>query len=157
GVLAERRNRLTGIVNGADYAIWDPATDRHLAAHFDSESVTQGKPICKAALQRRYGLPEERSIPVLAMVARLVEQKRLDLLGRSADSLLSSTAQQGLQLIVLGEGDPVYHRMLLDLRSRYPQRIGVTLAFDEPLAHQIEAGADMFLMPSLFEPSGLNQ
>jgi starch synthase len=157
GVLAERRDRLSGIVNGVDYAIWDPASDRHLATHYNVDTVTQGKPLCKAALQRRYGLPEEALTPVVAMVARLVEQKGLDLLGKSADSLLSSTAASGLQFIVLGEGDPVYHRMLLELQNRYPQRIGLTLAFDEPLAHQIEAGADVFLMPSLFEPSGLNQ
>src|SRR5262249_39102358 len=157
GVLSERRDRLTGIVNGVDYSTWAPASDRHLNAHYNIDSVAHGKPLCKLALQRRYGLPEESRTPVLAMVARLVEQKGLDLLGKSADSLLSSTAQSGLQMIVLGEGDPAYHRMLLDLRNRYPQRIGLTLAFDEPLAHQIEAGADMFLMPSLYEPSGLNQ
>jgi len=157
GVLSERRDRLGGIVNGVDYAVWDPSTDRHLAARYEVETVAQSKPACKAALQRRYGLPEEPRTPVLAMVARLVEQKGLDLLGRSADSLLSGTAQSGLQLIVLGEGDPVYHRMLNELRNRYSGRIGLTLAFDEPLAHQIEAGADIFLMPILYEPSGLNQ
>jgi starch synthase len=157
GVLGERRDRLTGIVNGTDYAVWDPATDRHLAANYNADTVTQGKPLCKAALQRRYGLPEDRRAPVLSMVARLAEQKGIDLVGKSADSLLHSTADCGLQLIVLGEGEPAYHRMLQDLRNRHSQRVGLTLAFDEPLAHQIEAGADIFLMPSLFEPSGLNQ
>jgi starch synthase len=148
---------LTGIVNGTDYAVWDPATDHHLAANYNADTLTQGKPLCKAALQRRYGLPEDRRAPVLSMVARLAEQKGIDLVGKSADSLLHSTADCGLQLIVLGEGEPAYHRMLQDLRNRHSQRVGLTLAFDEPLAHQIEAGADIFLMPSLFEPSGLNQ
>jgi starch synthase len=87
------------------------------------------------------------------MVSRLVDQKGLNLIGKAADTLL----RDGAQLVFLGEGDPAYHRMLQDLRNRYPERVGLTLGFDEPLAHQIEAGADIFLMPSLYEPSGLSQ
>jgi starch synthase len=153
GVLAERRERLFGIVNGVDYRVWNPAIDPHLPATFDVESVVQRKPICKAALQRRFGLPAEPRAPLLAMIARLVEQKGLDLLGPATESLL----QLGAQLVVLGEGDATYHRMLQDLRARFPNRIGVVFAFDESLAHQVEAGADIFLMPSQFEPAGLNQ
>jgi starch synthase len=153
GVLTERRNRLFGIVNGVDYRVWNPATDPHLAATYDIESVGKRKPLCKAALQRRFGLPEEPRTPLLAIIARLVEQKGLDLVGKAADSLL----QLGVQLVVLGEGDATYHRMLQDLRTRFPNRLGVVFAFDEALAHQIEAGADIFLMPSQYEPAGLNQ
>jgi starch synthase len=153
GVLAERRDRLHGIVNGVDYRIWNPRTDPHLAATYDVESATRGKPLCKAALQRRYNLPEQARTPLLGMVARLVEQKGLDLFSKSAETLLAS----GVQLVVLGEGDAVYHRLLLDLRSRFPQQVGVVFGFDEGLAHQIEAGADVFLMPSKYEPAGLNQ
>src|SRR5262249_2171544 len=136
-----------------DYSVWDPAIDPYIATHYTVEKLEQGKTQCKAALQRHYGLPEQRRTPLLGMVARLVEQKGLDLLARSADTLL----QQDVQLVVLGDGDPVYHRMLQDLKARYPQRVGLTLGFHEPLAHQIEAGADIFLMPSQYEPSGLNQ
>ncbi|HLJ94765.1 MAG TPA: glycogen synthase GlgA [Gemmataceae bacterium] len=153
GVLAERRDRLFGIVNGVDYSIWNPATDPHLAATYDVHTVAERKPLCKAALQRRYGLPERRTTPLLGMVARLVEQKGLDLVGKAADTLL----QQDVQLVLLGEGEAAYHRMLLDLRSRFPDRVGVVFGFDEALAHQIEGGADLFLMPSQFEPAGLNQ
>jgi starch synthase len=156
GVLLERRSRLTGIVNGVDYRVWDPAHDSHLAQTYDADTVTEGKPACKAALQRRYNLPERPRISVLGMISRLVEQKGVELVGQAAQRLLASRPDAA-QLIVLGEGDPVYHRMLLDLQARFPDRVGLTLGFDESLAHQIEAGADIYLMPSQFEPSGLNQ
>ncbi len=154
GVLAERKHDLYGIVNGVDYQVWNPATDRHLAAHYDVDSVARGKPLCKAALQRRYGLAVDATVPLLGMVSRLAEQKGLSLVMKAADALLQ---HDGVQMVFLGEGDPVYHRMLQDLQARYPRQVGLTLAFDEPLAHKIEAGADLFLMPSLFEPSGLSQ
>jgi len=153
GVLSERRERLSGIVNGVDYSIWNPATDSRLAANYDADSVTRGKPVCKAALQRRFNLPEEARTPLLAMVARLVEQKGVDLVGKAAEALL----RKNVQLVVLGEGDRIYHEMLLSLRGRFPDRLGLMLGFDEALAHQIEAGADIFLMPSFYEPAGLNQ
>ena len=156
GVLSERRQRLSGIVNGVDYEVWDPAVDRHLPANYTVDDLA-GKAKCKAALQRRYGLPEEPDAPLLAMVARLVEQKGLDLLAKSGEAIMSLPGAPPVQLIVLGEGDPPYHRMLEDLKQRFPNQVGLTLGFDETLAHQIEAGADIFLMPSMFEPSGLNQ
>jgi starch synthase len=158
GVLGPRRDRLTGIVNGVDYAVWNPETDPHIAANYNPETVREKKPICKAALQRRYRLPEKPKVPLLGIVSRLVEQKGIHLVGKTAESwLTSSNPSDGAQLVVLGEGDPVYHRMLQDLQARHPDRVGVTLGFDEVLAHQIEAGADIFLMPSEYEPSGLNQ
>lgn len=159
GVLAERRHRLVGIVNGVDYGIWNPVQDPHIAARYDVETVTAGKPLCKAALQRRYGLPEEARAPVLGMIARLVEQKGVDLVVQAADAILKDkgAADAHPQLVVLGEGDPVYHRMLQELQNRYPRQVGLTLGFDERLAHAVEAGSDIYLMPSQFEPSGLNQ
>lgn len=153
GVLAVRNQRLFGIVNGVDYREWDPSSDRYLAAHYDVESVSTGKPHCKAALQRRFQLPEEPRTPLLGVVARLVDQKGIDLVVAAAPTLL----EQGVQLAILGEGDPHYHRLLEELRARFPHRMALFLGFDEGLAHQIEAGADLFLMPSLYEPSGLNQ
>jgi starch synthase len=153
GVLAQRTGKLHGIVNGVDYGSWDPATDRHLVAKYGVDSVQEGKPVCKAALQRQYQLAEEPRTPLLGIVSRLVDQKGFDLIGKVADALL----QQSAQLVVLGQGDPIYHQMLTALRKRYPTQVGVSFALDEGLAHQIEAGADIFLMPSQFEPCGLNQ
>jgi starch synthase len=153
GVLSERRQRLHGIVNGVDYRVWNPATDPHLAGTFDGSAIAPGKPACKAALQRHYRLPEKPRTPLLALISRLVDQKGLDLVGKIARDLL----RLDTQLVVLGMGDPAYHRMLADLQGRYPTQVGITLAQDEVLAHQIEAGADIFLMPSQFEPCGLNQ
>lgn len=153
GVLSERRHRLFGIVNGVDYQSWNSATDRYLPAHYSVEALAPGKPQCKAALQERCGLPADPKAPLLGVVARLVEQKGIDLVVNAAPRLLDD----GAQLVVLGEGDPQYHQMLSELRDRYPQRMSLTLGFSEAQAHQIEAGADLFLMPSLYEPSGLNQ
>lgn len=153
GVLAQRSRDLRGIVNGVDYRVWNPAIDLNLAARYTPESVEQGKAICKNALQKHYGLPAKPRTPLLSMVSRLVDQKGLDLLTQCAAALL----RHDVQLVVLGEGDPAYHKVLLELRGRFPDRMGVTLAQDEELAHQIEAGADIFLMPSQFEPCGLSQ
>jgi starch synthase len=147
-------------VNGVDYTVWNPATDPHLAANYDVASVAEKKPLCKAALQRRFGLPQKPRIPLMGVVSRLVEQKGIHLIVKTADSWLTSVtagANDGAQLVVLGDGDPKYHRMLTDLQARHPERVGLFLGFDEVLAHQIEAGADIFLMPSEYEPSGLNQ
>jgi starch synthase len=153
GVLTERHAVLTGIVNGVDYAVWDPATDPHLAANYDAETVFDRKPACKLELQAQYGLPARPEVPLMGLVARLVEQKGVSLLIQSAHELLS----HDVQLVVLGEGDPGVQRQLAQVRAQYPQKVGLRLGFDEALAHRVEAGADLFLMPSQFEPSGLNQ
>jgi starch synthase len=153
GVLSERRNDLFGIVNGVDYDEWNPATDRHLVANYDVDSVSAGKPQCKQALQKRCGLAAEPKSPLLGVVARLAEQKGIELILGAASGLLD----EGCQLAVLGDGDPNYQRRLAEMARRFPQRVSVSLRFDESLAHQIEAGADIFLMPSIYEPSGLNQ
>jgi starch synthase len=153
GTLSARADRLIGIVNGVDYRVWDPQTDTVLAANYGPDAVDPGKPLCKAVLQRRFGLPEKPSTPLLAVIARLAEQKGIELICSLANSVL----QQDVQLVVLGQGDPRYEQMLRDVQRRFPDRVGLMLGFDEPLAHQIEAGADAFLMPSMYEPSGLNQ
>ena len=153
GVLAQRSHDLHGIVNGVDYRTWDPAIDPFLPATYDPSRVQTGKAICKKALQSHFGLPEKPRTPLLGIVSRLVDQKGLDLLGECASALL----KHDLQLVVLGEGDPTYHALLLELRKEFPARVGVTIGQDEKLAHQIEGGADIFLMPSLYEPCGLNQ
>jgi starch synthase len=153
GVLLQRQKDLTGIVNGVDYNEWNSQTDSHLAAPFSPDAIEPGKPRCKLALQRISNLPEAAQVPLLGVVARLVEQKGMDLVVAGADSFL----RQGVQLVMLGEGSPTIQEKLLDLRKRYPRQVSINLGFDEGLAHQIEAGADMFLMPSLYEPSGLNQ
>lgn len=153
GLLSERRFRLSGIVNGIDYASWNPATDPALVAHYDVETVLSGKAANKDALQRQLGLEAEPRVPLLGVVARLVDQKGIDLVARAAEPIVA----RGAQLAILGEGDPHYHGWLGDIAARHPGKVSVTLSFDETLARRIEAGSDLFLMPSAFEPSGLNQ
>jgi starch synthase len=152
-VLWERRDRLSGIVNGVDYRVWDPAHDPHLAAPYGADAPRSGKSRCKEALQRQEGLDPRPEAPLLGVVARLAEQKGIDLIADAAPALLDA----GAQLIVLGDGEPHYRHQLEALRGRYPGRVSLTFGFDEGLAHRIEAGADVFLMPSRYEPSGLNQ
>jgi starch synthase len=151
--LRERSHRLFGIVNGVDYNVWKTTGNPRLPASYSADAVEPGKPLCKAALQRNSNLELDAGAPLFGVVARLAEQKGIDLIVKVANAFL----QQGCQVVVLGDGDPVYKQMLYDLRARFPARVSLTFDFDEGLAHQIEAGADMFLMPSLFEPSGLNQ
>jgi starch synthase len=153
GVLTERRDRLSGIVNGVDYASWNPETDRLIAATYSTDNFNSGKAVCKMTLQRQFHLPEEPNVPVLGMIARLVEQKGIDLIIRAAEDLMHLP----IQIVILGDGDPEYHQKLKHLQERFPKKLGLYLGFDETLAHQIEAGSDLYLMPSMFEPSGLNQ
>ena len=153
GVLVERASKLSGIVNGVDYDDWNPAVDRLLPARYDHTNYATHKPRSKAALQVRMGLPGLADRPVLGMIARLVEQKGFDILRPAAQAFLS----QGAQLVVLGEGDARHRQMLRGLAEQYPNQVGIYLGFDETLAHLIEAGSDAYLMPSQYEPSGLNQ
>jgi starch synthase len=151
-VLYHRRDRLFGIVNGVDYSLWDPRHDAHVAAPYGPDDLT-GKSACKSALQQEMGLPEEADTPVFGVVARLTDQKGVDLIAAVMPGLLD----RGYQVVMLGEGDRKYHDLFRRLQQRYPQRLGLVLGFNEPLAHRIEAGSDAFLMPSAYEPSGLNQ
>jgi starch synthase len=153
GVLRARRARVRGIVNGIDVEEWDPATDRHLPAHYDREAL-DGKSGCRAALQAEMGLAVRADVPLVGIVSRLAEQKGLDLLAEALPRALTETA---LQLVVLGSGEERYERLVRELAARFRGRVGVQIGFSEALAHRIEAGADLFLMPSRFEPCGLNQ
>jgi starch synthase len=153
-VLQYRRDALTGILNGIDPHEWDPQTDPHLPANYTAETVAQGKPICKAVLQKELGLPQDGRAPLVGMVGRLIDQKGFDLL---ADVLQRWVQTSDVQWAILGTGQPKYHKLLETLAERFPQKVAVRLEFSNPLAHRIEAGADIFLMPSRFEPCGLNQ
>jgi len=155
GVLTARADRYVGILNGIDTAVWNPATDPLLPARFDADAI-EGKTICKRALLARFHLPvgdDAMGRPVIGMVSRLVDQKGLDLIERAADDLASLDATW----VFVGTGDVRHERFLRDLAAHYPSRVGVFVGFDEALAHLVEAGSDMFLMPSIFEPCGLNQ
>jgi starch synthase len=155
GILQHRRNDLFGIMNGVDYRIWNPATDPHLNGHnYDVETLVEGKRNCKADLQREVGLPLAADRPLVAMIGRLSDQKGFDLVAKVIGQW---TAGFDAQWVFLGTGEPQYHQLLTELAQRHPEKVAVRLAFSDELAHRIEAGADIFLMPSRFEPSGLNQ
>ena len=152
-LLRARNDRLAGITNGVDYGIWNPETDPHIAANFSVDDLS-GKRECKLDLLRRFGLPEDANRPVLAIISRLVGQKGYDLIRTIADWIV----QTGSFFIALGAGAREYEDFLQRWHDRAPRQVGIYKGYaGEPLAHQIEAGADMFLMPSLYEPCGLNQ
>ena len=153
GVLFARKERLSGIVNGIDDRVWNPATDRFLPLRYDVETAAEGKAAAKLDLQRHFGLDEDPSLPLFGVVSRLAAQKGLDKLATIAPRIVAL----GGQLVVLGVGDPPLHEAFTRLRLENPSRIGVAFALDESLAHRIEAGSDCFLMPSQYEPCGLNQ
>jgi starch synthase len=153
GLLRQVQGKLSGIVNGVDYDVWNPATDPHLPAPYDAATVFENKPKSKAALLKRFNLPPEAGKPVLGVIARLVTQKGIDLILSAAPGFLDL----GCKLVFLGEGDPEYHNELTQFQRHHPEQVGLFLGFDETLAHLIEAGSDLFLMPSRYEPSGLNQ
>ncbi len=152
GVLRERRSALRGILNGIDTVRWDPARDPLIPARFAVDDLA-GKAECKATLQRDFGLPIRARVPLFGMVTRLAEQKGIDILAAALSDLLS----EDLQIVILGSGDQRYEQWLTDAARRDPTRLAVKLAFDETLSHRVEAGADAFLMPSRYEPCGLNQ
>jgi starch synthase len=154
GVLRQRSESLTGIVNGVDYGIWNPATDPHLAARYDAATWQQGKAACKAALQEELGLPQSPRTPVVALIGRLADQKGWDLV---LELMRRWVHEMDVQWAILGTGEPYYHEMLGQLSREFPNRIAACLQFSDPLAHRLEAGADIFLMPSRYEPCGLNQ
>lgn len=152
GLLRVRSGDITGILNGIDTDEWNPETDKHLSSHFSSTRMT-GKAANKKALQERMGLDIDADVPLLGVVSRLTHQKGLDLLLEIAPRLM----ELPVQLVMLGSGEPGMQQTALDLAQRYPGRIAAMIGFDEGLSHQIEAGIDMFIMPSRFEPCGLNQ
>lgn len=152
GLLTTRNNDLHGILNGIDTAEWNPATDPHLASHYDHKHLAR-KSAIKHALQTRLGLNTDAEPPLLAVVSRMAHQKGLDILLDCASSLI----HDGAQLAILGNGDTTLEYGFNQLAKAHPGRVSVTVGYSEPLSHQIMAGADLFLMPSRFEPCGLNQ
>jgi starch synthase len=153
GLLRTKRDRVVGILNGIDTAVFDPATDTQLVARYDAADPT-GKVACKAALQQELGLPPSPDRPLLGIVSRLVEQKGIDLLDQAIPWLLQRT---DAQLVVLGSGSAHLQFLLRQHARAHPHRIAVHVGFDAALAQRIYAGSDAFLMPSRFEPCGLGQ
>jgi len=151
-LLRQRSDRLFGIVNGVDYDVWNPATDIELPAHFDANNL-DGKRKCKRALLNKFLLPENLDKPIFASVTRLTSQKGFELIQQTAGEILAT----GAYFIALGSGASEYEDFLQRLQNYAPQQVGIYKGYNESLAHLIEAGADLFLMPSRFEPCGLNQ
>lgn len=152
GLLKHRAAHLSGILNGVDYRVWDPAHDPLIVKNYTPASLAF-KAVNKHWLQQHCALPAQERIPLIGMVGRLVEQKGIDLLLGALPQLVKLP----LQLVLLGSGARHFEAAIKDWARRYPQRLGVRIGYNEELAHRIEAGADMFLMPSRFEPCGLNQ
>lgn len=153
GVLKDRAQQLVGILNGVDYDEWNPQTDKFIAAHYSADDLT-GKQECKRDLLECFGMAKaDPSWPVIGIVSRFAAQKGFDLIGQIIDRL----ALENVLITVLGSGDKLYEEMFLRLARRVPEKIAVKVAYDNALAHKIEAGADIFLMPSRYEPSGLSQ
>ena len=153
GILQRHSGKLAGILNGVDYRSWSPDVDPHTYGIHYSAANRSGKPRIKTRLREEYGLPDRGDVPLIGVISRLIEQKGIDLIRACAEQIL----QLDTQMIVLGSGEPQYQEFFEWLRRSYPDRVGVYIGFNNALAHRIEAGADMFLMPSLFEPCGLNQ
>ena len=153
GVLRSRADHLIGILNGVDYEDWNPATDKLIPANYTPEDM-QGKEPCKKILLQKLGIQDPvMDRPVLGIVSRFVKQKGFDLIAQVADELM----REEIYIVALGTGEPEYEELFLSMAEKYPEKFLVKVAYDNTLAHQIEAGADMFLMPSRYEPCGLNQ
>lgn len=150
-IMRFRAGDLIGILNGIDEELWDPRSDVHIPVHFGPSDIS-GKAICKRALQRELGLAERR-VPLIGIVSRLSHQKGIDLVAEALDRILALD----VQIVVLGSGDPALQHWLGMRSQRGDDRFRAVIGYNEPLAHRIEAGADLFLMPSRFEPCGLNQ
>ncbi|MFO1093199.1 MAG: glycogen synthase GlgA [Planctomycetaceae bacterium] len=152
-VLQERGSDLVGILNGVDVAEWDPATDPCLPQRYGIGDWPRGKAACKAHLQARFGLHADPKAPLLSMITRLTDQKGLDLVAAGLPELL----REGIQVAFLGTGEQRYEGFVREAASMHPRQVAAVVGFDESLAHQLEAAADIYLMPSKFEPCGLNQ
>jgi len=151
GVLLTRTNDLYGIPNGVDYSVWDPETDKNLPDQYSSNDLS-GKAICKGTLKRELGL-EAGNAALIGIISRLAFQKGLDLV---ADSL-AEIIEMGFQMVILGTGEKKYQQLLAASAKKFPGKLALKLEFNDALAHRIEAGADLFVMPSRYEPCGLNQ
>jgi len=154
GVLRDRQDVLSGILNGVNYDIWDPSRDGLIEATYDVTSWQAGKARCKESLQREMGLPVTARPPLIGIVGRLAAQKGWDLVG---DVMQRWAGHREVQWVVLGTGEEEYHRLLQRLSGQFPTQVAARLGFSDTLAHRIEAGSDMFVMASRYEPCGLNQ
>ena len=153
GLLRSREQDISGIVNGIDYSVYNPRTDKYIFETYDEESLDR-KLDNKIALQKSLGLPERRNVPLIAIVSRLVEPKGMDLVVRMMDEILQ---HEEIQLVVLGTGEKRYEDWFKGLAWRYPKKVSVNIYFSNELAQRIYAGADIFLMPSKYEPCGIGQ
>jgi starch synthase len=152
-VLRKRAADLHGILDGVDYTQWNPATDHKIAAHYTPDNLA-GKAECRRDLLHAFGASHvSDTTPIIGIVSRFATMKGFDLIAQIADRLLA----QDLHIVALGTGEPYYEGLLRSLQDRYSGKISVRIAFDDLLAHKVEAGSDIFLMPSRYEPSGLNQ
>jgi len=153
GVLRSRSDALTGILNGVDYEEWCPSTDKHIAANYSLEDLS-GKAECKRALLEEFKLPaDDLERPLIGIVSRFAEQKGFGLISGMADFI----EENDVQMVILGSGDWRYEKIFQEWQRWLPEKVGVWIGYNDALAHRIEAGADMFLMPSQYEPCGLNQ
>jgi starch synthase len=153
GVIRNRGERLVGILNGVDYAIWSPEADSLIAQNYSVHNMA-GKKMCKKDILALFKLPDESlERPLLGIISRFVDQKGFDLIAEIAERLV----RENVSIIALGTGQPVYEKMLKAFAEKHQDKVAVKVGFDNALAHKIEAGADIFLMPSRFEPCGLNQ
>lgn len=155
GVLRDRSANLRGIINGIDYNEWNPETDPFIAEHFSSRKLS-GKAVCKRDILEYFNIGCSRDfklVPLIGIISRLANQKGFDLIAEAIHVI----AELDIFMVILGTGQQYYNDLVRDVAARYPEKIAARLAFDNPLAHKIEAGCDMFLMPSRYEPCGLNQ
>ena len=153
GVIRHRAATVTGIVNGVDYSQWSPETDKFLAANYSVEKL-DGKRACKKDLLEQFRLPAaDLKKPLVGIVSRFATQKGFDLIAEVADELM----ENDLKVVALGTGEPEFEQLFRELAERFPKKFAVRIAYDNALAHKIEGGSDMFLMPSRYEPCGLNQ
>lgn len=151
-ILRDKRPHLHGIVHGVDYKEYDPATDKHIPAHYDVKHITK-KAENKLEMQKEFGLTQDKSIPMIGLAHRLVGQKGLDLIKEIAPALM----KRNVQLFVTGEGSQVYHELFYNLSQKYPEKVIAHLKFDRVMARKVFAASDMFLMPSHYEPCGISQ
>ena len=152
GVARGRGDRLVGILNGVDYSAWNPAKDTFLPAKYSPKDLS-GKLLCKQDLLKTFDLPDIPGRPVVGIVSRFADQKGFDLIAEVAPEIM----REDMALVVLGTGDKKYEKLFQTLAIAYPDRVGAKIAYDNAIAHKVEAGSDMFLMPSRYEPCGLNQ
>lgn len=152
GLLKEKAGKIYGIINGIDYDEWDPAKDNLIIKNYSIKDI-KGKKACKADLQKAFNLPISPKTPLIGMISRLSSQKGWDIFEEAVDDLM----KLDIQFTILGSGDEKYHHLVKSLAKKYPDKISAMITFDNVLSHKIEAGADMLLMPSKYEPCGLNQ